>query len=262
APGTRSQGRPPLSPGACVPPQLGLPPRAREPPLPRGSPPRPPGSVGRAAATGAARRPAAGARPSPHPAGNLGGALGEIFQNSKFKATDERCRQRSSKANVKAHSQCVFISRNFHTGGFQLQEEQRKKETARIKAIKDHTKDEFCFATKKVICDPSETSSATHPSSVTLSLSTLPSDSYYSQSIEAADDWFSDDTLAKSTMPFLREPLMEKVFSYLSTISLEDCTENELNMTLYDDQKDDSIKEIFSRRHTEVEIQNLQHNIE
>uniref|UniRef100_A0A8C0KMZ0 Chromosome 1 open reading frame 185 n=1 Tax=Canis lupus dingo TaxID=286419 RepID=A0A8C0KMZ0_CANLU len=170
----------------------------------------------------------------------------------------------SSKANIKAHSQCVFISRNFHTGGFQLQEEQRKKETARIKAIKDHTKDEFCFATKKVICDPSETSSATHPSSVTLSLSTLPSDSYYSQSIEAADDWFSDDTLAKksSTMPFLREPLMEKVFSYLSTISLEDCTENELNMTLYDDQKDDSIKEIFSRRHTEVEIQNLQHNIE
>ncbi|XP_077701110.1 uncharacterized protein C1orf185 homolog isoform X1 [Canis aureus] len=188
----------------------------------------------------------------------------EIFQNSKFKVTDERCRQRSSKANIKAHSQCVFISRNFHTGGFQLQEEQRKKETARIKAIKDHTKDEFCFATKKVICDPSETSSATHPSSVTLSLSTLPSDSYYSQSIEAADDWFSDDTLAKksSTMPFLREPLMEKVFSYLSTISLEDCTENELNMTLYDDQKDDSIKEIFSRRHTEVEIQNLQHNIE
>lgn len=55
---------------------------------------------------------------------------------------------------------------------------------------------------------------------------------------------------------------MEKVFSYLSTISLEDCTENVLNMTLYDDQKDDSIKEIFSRRNTEVEIQNLQHNIE
>lgn len=125
--------------------------------------------------------------------------------------------------------------------------------------IKDHSKDEFCLATKKVICDPSETSSATHPSSVTLSLSTLPSDSYYSQSIEAADDWFSDDTLAKksSPMPFLREPLMEKVFSYLSTISLEDCTENVLNMTLYDDQKDDSIKEIFSRRNTEVEIQNL-----
>ncbi|XP_073752874.1 uncharacterized protein C1orf185 homolog isoform X2 [Callorhinus ursinus] len=218
----------------------------------------------------------------------------EIFQNSKFKATDERCRQRSLKGKIKSHSQCVFISRNFHTGGFQSQascimmnrsvensypfyipdlrentfnsspEEQRKKETAHIKVIKDHSKDEFCLATKKVICDPSETSSATHPSSVTLSLSTLPSDSYYSQSIEAADDWFSDDTLAKknSPVPFLREPLMEKVFSYLSTISLEDCTENVLNMTLYDDQKDDSIKEIFSRRNTEVEIQNLQHNIE
>lgn len=63
-------------------------------------------------------------------------------------------------------------------------------------------------------------------------------------------------------MPFLREPLMEKVFSYLSTISLEDCTENVLNMTLNDDQKDDSIKEIFSRRNTEVEIQNLRRNIE
>lgn len=63
-------------------------------------------------------------------------------------------------------------------------------------------------------------------------------------------------------MPFLREPLLEKVFSYLSTISLEDCTENVLNMALYDDQKDDSIKEIFSRRNAEVEIQNLQHNIE
>uniref|UniRef100_A0ABI7ZDS3 Uncharacterized protein n=1 Tax=Felis catus TaxID=9685 RepID=A0ABI7ZDS3_FELCA len=188
----------------------------------------------------------------------------EIFQNSKFKATDERCRQRSSKAKIKSHSQCVFISRNFHTGGYQLQEEQRKKETACIKANRDHSKDEFCLATKKVICDPSETSSTTHPSSVTLSLSTLQSDSHYSQSIDAGDDWFSDDTLAKksSPMPFLREPQMEKVFSYLSTISLEECTENVLNMTLYDDQKDDSIKEIFSRRNAEVEIQKFQHNIE
>lgn len=131
-------------------------------------------------------------------------------------------------------------------------------------ANRDHSKDEFCLATKKVICDPSETSSTTHPSSVTLSLSTLQSDSHYSQSIDAGDDWFSDDTLAKksSPMPFLREPQMEKVFSYLSTISLEECTENVLNMTLYDDQKDDSIKEIFSRRNAEVEIQKFQHNIE
>lgn len=92
----------------------------------------------------------------------------------------------------------------------------------------------------------------------------MPSDSYYSQSIEVADDWFSDDPLAKKSppMPFLGEPLMEKVFSYLSTIPLEECTGNVLNMTLYDDQKDGSIKEIFTRRNTEVEIQNLQHNIE
>jgi hypothetical protein len=97
-----------------------------------------------------------------------------------------------------------------------------------------------------------------------LSLSTLPSDSYYSQSIEAADEWFSDDSLAKKNSPksILGEPLMEKVFSYLSTISLDECTENVMNMTLYDDQKNDSVKEIFSRRNTEVEIQNLQNNTE
>uniref|UniRef100_A0A673TTM9 Chromosome 1 open reading frame 185 n=1 Tax=Suricata suricatta TaxID=37032 RepID=A0A673TTM9_SURSU len=188
----------------------------------------------------------------------------EIFQTSKFKATDEKCRQRSSKAKIKPHSQCVFISRNFHTGGCQLQEEQRKKETTCTKANEDHSKDGFCLATKRVICDPSETSLTTHPSSVTLSLSTLPSDSYYSRSIEADDDWLSGDTLAKksSPIPFLKEPLMEKVFSYLSTVSLEECTENKLNLSLYDDQKDDSIKEMFSRRNAEVEIQKFQHNIE
>ncbi|XP_070949227.1 uncharacterized protein C1orf185 homolog isoform X4 [Macaca nemestrina] len=46
----------------------------------------------------------------------------EIFQNSKFKAIDERCRQRPSTAKIKSHSHCVFISRNFHTGRFQLQQ--------------------------------------------------------------------------------------------------------------------------------------------
>ncbi|KAL4666817.1 hypothetical protein H8959_005506 [Pygathrix nigripes] len=136
----------------------------------------------------------------------------ELFQNSKFKAIDERCRQRPSTAKIKSHSHCVFISRNFHTGRFQLQEEQRKKEAAHIKAIKDHSKDESSVATKSVICDPSEISSATNRSNVTLSLSTLPSDSYYSRSVEAADDWFSDDSLVKrnSPMPSLGEPLMEK----------------------------------------------------
>ncbi|XP_032970380.1 uncharacterized protein C1orf185 homolog [Rhinolophus ferrumequinum] len=188
----------------------------------------------------------------------------KIFQNSKFKSTDERCRRRPSKEKIKSHSQCVFISRNFHTGRFQLQEEQRKKKTAYIKAIKDHSKDEFSLATKKVVCDPSETSSAINPTSVILSSSTLPSDSCYSQSIEAADGWFSDDSLVKrsSPMSFLREPLIEKVFSYLSTIPLEECTETVLNVTLNDDKTDDSIKEIFSGRNTEVEIQNLQHDME
>uniref|UniRef100_A0A8C8YKQ8 Chromosome 1 open reading frame 185 n=1 Tax=Prolemur simus TaxID=1328070 RepID=A0A8C8YKQ8_PROSS len=174
----------------------------------------------------------------------------ELFQNSKFNITDERCKQRPSVAKIKSRSPCVFISRNFHTGGFQPQEEQRKQEAARITAIEDHSKDELCLATKKVTCDcdPSETSSATNCSSVTLSLSTLPSDSYYSQSIEAANDWFSDDSLVKknSPMPYLTEPLMEKVFSYLSTISLDRSAQNALNMTLNDDQKDGSIKETYS----------------
>ncbi|KAM9243029.1 uncharacterized protein C1orf185 homolog [Dugong dugon] len=188
----------------------------------------------------------------------------EIFQNSKLTATDKRCRQRPPKVKNKSHAQCVFISRNFHTGRFQLQEDQRKKEVEHKKAIKDHSEDESCLATNEVFFDPSETSSTTNCSSITVSLSTLPSDCYYSQSIEAAGDWFSDDSLEKknSRVHFLGEPLMEKVFSYLSTISLEECTENVLNMTHFDDQKDDSIKEIFSRRNTEVEIQNLQHNIE
>ncbi|XP_037672694.1 LOW QUALITY PROTEIN: uncharacterized protein C1orf185 homolog [Choloepus didactylus] len=188
----------------------------------------------------------------------------EIFQNSKSMATAKRCRQRPPKMRTKSHSQCVFISRNFHTGRFQLQEDQRKKETEHIKASKDNSKDESAFATKKVICDPSETSSATNTTSITVSLSTLSSDSYYSRSIEATDDWFSDDFLEKknSPIPLLKEPLMEKVFHYLSTISLEDCNENVLTKTHFDDQKDDSIKEKISRRNTEVEIQNLQNDIE
>ncbi|KFO20917.1 hypothetical protein H920_17710, partial [Fukomys damarensis] len=140
----------------------------------------------------------------------------KIFQNSTFKSTDERLGQRPSKMKVKPHSQSVFISQNFHTGRFQLQGEQRKNEEARIKAIKD----EFCRATKKVICDLLEINSTTNGSSISLNLPTSPSDSHYSQSIQAADEWFSDDSQAEnnSSKPFLGEPLVEKVFSYLSTI--------------------------------------------
>ncbi|XP_012666918.1 uncharacterized protein C1orf185 homolog [Otolemur garnettii] len=163
----------------------------------------------------------------------------ELFQNSKSKATDERCSPRPSKSKIKSESQCVFISRNFHTGTFPSQEEERRKEAALIKASKYHSTDEFSLATKKVICDPSETSSSTNCSTVTISLSTLPSDSCYSQSIQAAEDWFSDGSLVKknSPVPFLRQPLMEKVFSYLSTISLEECAANVQNMTLRDESK-------------------------
>ncbi|XP_006768446.1 PREDICTED: uncharacterized protein C1orf185 homolog [Myotis davidii] len=151
----------------------------------------------------------------------------EIFQNSQFKETDERCSQRPSEVESKAHSQCVFISRNFHTGIFQLQEEQRKKETAHLKASKDHSKDEYCLATKKVTYNPTETSSTAKSSNTSLCSSTLPSDSYYSESIEATDGWYSDDSLVKrsSAISFLKESLTEKGFPYPSTTPLEECTE-------------------------------------
>ncbi|XP_012783475.2 uncharacterized protein C1orf185 homolog [Ochotona princeps] len=185
----------------------------------------------------------------------------EIFQNSKFKAADEKCMQRSSK--IKSHSQCVFISRNFHTGRFQLQEEPRKQEATCIK-VQDHPTDELHLATQKAICDPPKSSSSTDLSSATLSFSTLPPGSHYSQSIEATDDWFSDDSLVKKSLPMppLKELLMEKVFSYLSSFSLEDCTENVTNTTQCDGQKDDGNKESFSQRNTEAEIQNLQQNFQ
>nr|KAF6381344.1 hypothetical protein mPipKuh1_001747 [Pipistrellus kuhlii] len=148
----------------------------------------------------------------------------EILQNSQFKATDKRCSQRPSEVESKADSQCVFISRNFHTGIFQLQEEQRKKETEHIKESKDHSKDEYCLTTKKIIYDPTETGSTTNSSNASLSLS---SDSYYSESIEAAEDWYSDDSLVNrsSAISFLEEALMEKGFPYPSTIPLEEVTE-------------------------------------
>nr|XP_045004560.1 uncharacterized protein C1orf185 homolog [Jaculus jaculus] len=150
----------------------------------------------------------------------------EIFQNSIVKLTDEKLAQRTSKVKVKSNSQCVFISQNFHDGRGHLQEEQRKKEAAWIKESEDHS-EECCLAKQDISCDPSETSSAENGSSATLSLSTSTSDSYCSQSVEAADDWFYDDSEARkgSSKPFLKEPLTEKVFSYLSTISLEDCPE-------------------------------------
>ncbi|KAM6174069.1 uncharacterized protein C1orf185 homolog [Erethizon dorsatum] len=46
----------------------------------------------------------------------------KIFQNSSFEAMHERFRQKPSKVKIKSHSQSVFISQNFHTGRFQLQQ--------------------------------------------------------------------------------------------------------------------------------------------
>lgn len=40
----------------------------------------------------------------------------EIFESSKFKAIGEKLKQQSCKPKLKAHPQCVFISRNFHAG--------------------------------------------------------------------------------------------------------------------------------------------------
>ncbi|XP_013377217.1 PREDICTED: uncharacterized protein C1orf185 homolog [Chinchilla lanigera] len=153
----------------------------------------------------------------------------KIFQNSSFKAADERVRQRPPKVQTKPHSQSVFISRSFHTGRFQSQEEQRKKKKKKeacIKAIKDHPKDKLCPETEKVVCDCQEISSTTYSSSVSLNLPTSPSDSHCSQSIQAAEEWFSDDSLAEynSPEPCPRETLEDKVLSYLSTISPEECT--------------------------------------
>ncbi|XP_012877642.1 PREDICTED: uncharacterized protein C1orf185 homolog [Dipodomys ordii] len=148
-------------------------------------------------------------------------------------------------------------SLNFDGARMKAEKQQRKKEAEHVKAIENHPKDELHQTTKN-ICNHPETSSATICSSVAVSLSTLPSNSnsYCSQSLEAADDWFSDDSLAKRNSPksLLTEPLVEKVFSYLSTISLEEYTGNVGDTILYDNRNDGHIKEIFAGRNTEVNI--------
>ncbi|KAM6217039.1 uncharacterized protein C1orf185 homolog [Rhynchocyon petersi] len=186
------------------------------------------------------------------------------LQNSGLEGTGKRFGKRPTEVKTKPQSQCVFISQIFHTGLFRLQDEQRKREAAHIKVLQDHSEDKVCPAQEEVNCDSSEISSITNDSSFTANLSTLASESYYSQSVEAADDWLSDDSLEKrdSQMTFLKESLLERVFSYVSTIPLEECTENVQNMALVDNQKDDNINETLTRRNLEVETQNLQHNIE
>lgn len=47
----------------------------------------------------------------------------ELFEESKFKEFGENMKQGSCKPKLKAHPQCVFISRNFHAGYLQSQVE-------------------------------------------------------------------------------------------------------------------------------------------
>ncbi|XP_076420842.1 uncharacterized protein C1orf185 homolog isoform X1 [Peromyscus maniculatus bairdii] len=185
----------------------------------------------------------------------------EIFQGSQVKLADEKLKQRPSKPKIKSHSQCVFISRNFHAGQPQPQAEKRERETTQIKAV--NSEDEVCLP------DPAdrelpEMTSGANGSSVTLSLSTSVTSSYCSQSVEAADDWFSDDSLGAKhpPEPLLGEPLAEKVLAYLSTISLEEWPGNTMNVTFCSNQKDDSIKEMFTQTNAEVGIRSLQYDIE
>ncbi|XP_059110687.1 uncharacterized protein C1orf185 homolog [Peromyscus eremicus] len=185
----------------------------------------------------------------------------EIFQGSQVKLTDEKLKQRPSKPKIKSHSQCVFISRNFHAGQPQPQAEKRERETSQIKAV--NSEDEEVCLPDPVDRELPEMTSEASGSSVTPSLSTSVTSFYCSRSLEAADDWVSNNSLrAKhSPEPLLGEPLAEKVLAYLSTISLE-WPGNTMNKTFCSNQKDDSIKEIFTQTNAEVGIHSLQYDIE
>ncbi|XP_031234037.1 uncharacterized protein C1orf185 homolog isoform X2 [Mastomys coucha] len=189
--------------------------------------------------------------------------LREIFEGSKFKAVDEKMKPGLCKAKLKAQPQCVFISRNFHVGHSQM--EKKEKEEAEIKAVRSHSKVEFCLQDPFSCESPEMTSVANGSSMTTLSLSPSVSSSYCCQTIEEPEDWFSDDCLRTRTPsknPLLGEPLTEKVLSYLSSISLEEWPGNKVNTILCSGQKADSIKELSVQKNREVGKHNLQFNIE
>ncbi|XP_028644038.1 uncharacterized protein C1orf185 homolog isoform X1 [Grammomys surdaster] len=187
----------------------------------------------------------------------------EIFGNSKFKTIGEK--QGPRKPKLKPHPQCVFISRNFHVGQSRSQMEKREREEAHIKALRSHSKVEFCLLDPTSHESPEVTSVANGSSVTTLSLSTSISSSLCNQSIEVAEDWYSDDyleTKKTSKNPLLREPLAEKVLAYLSSISLEEWPGNTVNSTVCSGGKADSIKEMFVQKNIEVGRHNLQFDIE
>ncbi|EDL90359.1 rCG50434, isoform CRA_a [Rattus norvegicus] len=187
----------------------------------------------------------------------------EIFESSNFKAISEKVNQGSCKPKLKAHPQCVFISRNFHVGQSQ-QVEKKEREEEQIKAIRNHSKVEFCTLDPASRESPEMTSVVNGSSVATMSVSTSMSSSYCSQSVEAAEDWFSDNSLeAKNpSKPLLGEPLAEKVLAYLSSISLEEWPGNSANTTFCSAEKAESVKEMFVQKNTEVSKHNLQFDIE
>ncbi|XP_005353635.1 uncharacterized protein C1orf185 homolog [Microtus ochrogaster] len=178
----------------------------------------------------------------------------ELLRSPIIKSIDEKLKQRLYKRRAKPQS--VFISRNFHTGQPQPQVEHREREAAQMKAV--NSKDELCLP-DLVDRESPDMLSVENGNSVTGSLSTFIPSSYYSQSVEAAEEWFLNDSLEAKTPPepLLGEPLAEKVLAYLSSISLEEWPRNTVNVTFCGIQKDENTKEMFSQRNTEAGIQNL-----
>ncbi|XP_075800706.1 uncharacterized protein C1orf185 homolog [Microtus pennsylvanicus] len=180
----------------------------------------------------------------------------ELFRSPNIKSIDEKLKQRLYKR--KAKPQSVFISRNFHTGQPQPQVEHREREAAQMKALLNFSKDELCLP-DLVDRESPDMLSVENSNSVTVSLSTSVPSSYCSLSVEAADEWFSNDSLEAKTPPepLLGEPLAEKVLAYLSSISVEEWPRNTMNMTFCGIQKDENTKKMFSQRNTEAGIHNL-----
>ncbi|KAM7324551.1 hypothetical protein ACRRTK_016856 [Alexandromys fortis] len=174
----------------------------------------------------------------------------ELFRSPNIKSIDEKLEQRLYKQEAKPQS--VFISRNFHTGQPQPQVEHREREAAQMKAV--NSKDELCLP-DPVDGESPDMLSVEKGSSVTVS---VPS-SHFSWSMEAANEWFSNDSLEVKTPPepLLGEPLAEKVLAYLSSVSLEERPRNTTNVTFCGIQKDENTEEMFSQRNTEAGIHNL-----
>ncbi|XP_021056666.1 uncharacterized protein C1orf185 homolog isoform X2 [Mus pahari] len=189
----------------------------------------------------------------------------EISEDSKFKEFGEKRKQGSCKPKFKAHPQSIFISQNFHAAYSQSQVERREKE-AEKEAVRSHSKVEF-YLQDPISCESPELTSVANGSNVsTLSLTSVSSSyCYQTQTVEEAEDWFTDDCLETRNPlknPLLGEPLKEKVLAYLSSISLEEWPGNTVSPTFCSGQKADNLKELLVLKNTEVGKHNLQFDIE